>query len=33
MPDEIAAACERLCSDDAGFVTGQEINVNGGTYF
>lgn len=31
-PDDIAAACEWLCSDDASFVTGQEINVNGGMY-
>jgi NAD(P)-dependent dehydrogenase (short-subunit alcohol dehydrogenase family) len=32
MPDDIAAACAWLCSDHAGFVTGQEINVNGGMY-
>lgn len=31
-PGDIAAACEWLCSDTAGFVTGQEINVNGGMY-
>ncbi len=31
-PDDIAAACEFLCSDDAGFITGQEIGVNGGLY-
>lgn len=28
--DEIAAACAYLASDDAGFVTGQVIHVNGG---
>lgn len=31
-PDDIAAACAFLCSDDAGYVTGQAINVNGGWY-
>ena len=31
-PDDIAAACEFLCSDDAGFITGQQIGVNGGWY-
>jgi NAD(P)-dependent dehydrogenase (short-subunit alcohol dehydrogenase family) len=31
-PDDIAAACEFLCSDDAGFITGQQIGVNGGLY-
>ena len=30
-PDDIAAACLYLCSDDAGYVTGQIIGVNGGT--
>ena len=29
-PDDIGAACAYLCSDDAGFVTGQQIGVNGG---
>jgi len=29
-PEDIAAACEFLCSDDAGFITGQQIGVNGG---
>jgi 2-hydroxycyclohexanecarboxyl-CoA dehydrogenase len=29
-PEDVAAACEFLCSDDAGFVTGQQIGVNGG---
>jgi NAD(P)-dependent dehydrogenase (short-subunit alcohol dehydrogenase family) len=31
-PDDIAAACAFLCSDDAGYITGQCINVNGGWY-
>lgn len=31
-PEEIAAACEFLCSDKAGYITGQEINVNGGSW-
>lgn len=31
-PDDIAAACEFLCSDKAGYITGQEINVNGGSW-
>jgi NAD(P)-dependent dehydrogenase (short-subunit alcohol dehydrogenase family) len=31
-PDDIAAACAFLCSDDAGYVTGQLIGVNGGWY-
>jgi 2-hydroxycyclohexanecarboxyl-CoA dehydrogenase len=31
-PDDIAAACAWLCSEHSGFVTGQEINVNGGMY-
>jgi 2-hydroxycyclohexanecarboxyl-CoA dehydrogenase len=30
--EDIAAACEFLCSDDAGYITGQAINVNGGWY-
>jgi 2-hydroxycyclohexanecarboxyl-CoA dehydrogenase len=30
--DDVAAACEFLCSDDAGYITGQQINVNGGIY-
>lgn len=32
MPDDIAYACEFLCSDKASYITGQEINVNGGIY-
>jgi NAD(P)-dependent dehydrogenase (short-subunit alcohol dehydrogenase family) len=31
-PDDIAAACSYLCSDDASYVTGQVIGVNGGMY-
>ena len=30
--DDIGAACLFLCSDDAGFITGQQIGVNGGLY-
>lgn len=29
-PDDIAAACAFLVSDDAGYITGQVIGVNGG---
>ena len=29
-PEDIAGACSYLCSDDAGYVTGQIIGVNGG---
>jgi NAD(P)-dependent dehydrogenase (short-subunit alcohol dehydrogenase family) len=31
-PEDIAFACEFLCSDKASYITGQEINVNGGIY-
>ncbi|MCK9564071.1 MAG: SDR family oxidoreductase [Bacteroidales bacterium] len=31
-PEDIAYACEFLCSDKASYITGQEINVNGGIY-
>jgi 2-hydroxycyclohexanecarboxyl-CoA dehydrogenase len=31
-PDDIAAACSFLCSDGAGYITGQVIGVNGGMY-
>ena len=31
-PEDIAGACEFLCSDKASYITGQEINVNGGTW-
>jgi NAD(P)-dependent dehydrogenase (short-subunit alcohol dehydrogenase family) len=30
QPEDIAAACSYLCSDEAGYVTGQTIGVNGG---
>jgi NAD(P)-dependent dehydrogenase (short-subunit alcohol dehydrogenase family) len=30
--EDIAAACAFLCSDDASYITGQAINVNGGWY-
>jgi 2-hydroxycyclohexanecarboxyl-CoA dehydrogenase len=30
--EDVAAACEFLCSEDAGYITGQQINVNGGIY-
>jgi 2-hydroxycyclohexanecarboxyl-CoA dehydrogenase len=29
-PDDIAAACAFLCSDDAGYITGQVFGVSGG---
>jgi NAD(P)-dependent dehydrogenase (short-subunit alcohol dehydrogenase family) len=31
-PDDIAAACAFLCSDEASYITGQQIGVNGGWY-
>jgi len=31
-PEDVAAACAFLCSDDASFITGQQIGVNGGWY-
>ena len=31
-PEDIAVACAFLCSEDAGYITGQQINVNGGWY-
>jgi NAD(P)-dependent dehydrogenase (short-subunit alcohol dehydrogenase family) len=30
--EDIAAACVFLCSEEAGYITGQQINVNGGWY-
>jgi 2-hydroxycyclohexanecarboxyl-CoA dehydrogenase len=30
--EDVAAACEFLCSEEAGYITGQQINVNGGIY-
>ena len=32
QPDEIAQAAVFLASDQAGFVTGQTLHVNGGSY-
>ena len=29
-PDDVAAACAFLCSDDAGYITGQVFGVSGG---
>ena len=31
-PEEIAATCGFLCSDEAAYITGQVIGVNGGMY-
>jgi 2-hydroxycyclohexanecarboxyl-CoA dehydrogenase len=31
-PEDVAAACAFLCSEEAGYVTGQLIGVNGGWY-
>jgi 2-hydroxycyclohexanecarboxyl-CoA dehydrogenase len=31
-PDDVAAACAFLCSDEAGYITGQLLGVNGGWY-
>jgi 2-hydroxycyclohexanecarboxyl-CoA dehydrogenase len=31
-PEDIAAACVFLCSEEAGYITGQQLNVNGGWY-
>jgi 2-hydroxycyclohexanecarboxyl-CoA dehydrogenase len=31
-PDDIAAACAFLCSDEGSYITGQVIGVNGGMY-
>jgi NAD(P)-dependent dehydrogenase (short-subunit alcohol dehydrogenase family) len=31
-PDDIAATCAFLCSEEAGYITGQVIGVNGGMY-
>jgi NAD(P)-dependent dehydrogenase (short-subunit alcohol dehydrogenase family) len=31
-PDDIGAACSFLCSEEAGYITGQVFGVNGGMY-
>ncbi len=31
-PDDIAATSAFLCSEDAGYITGQLVGVNGGMY-
>jgi 2-hydroxycyclohexanecarboxyl-CoA dehydrogenase len=31
-PEDIAGACSYLCSEEAGYITGQVIGVNGGMY-
>jgi NAD(P)-dependent dehydrogenase (short-subunit alcohol dehydrogenase family) len=31
-PEDVAAACAYLCSEEAGYVTGQVLGVNGGWY-
>jgi 2-hydroxycyclohexanecarboxyl-CoA dehydrogenase len=31
-PEDIAYACEFLCSEKASYITGQDINVNGGSW-
>jgi 2-hydroxycyclohexanecarboxyl-CoA dehydrogenase len=31
-PEDIAAACAFLCSEEAGYITGQQISVSGGRY-
>lgn len=32
-PEDIAAACAFLASEDAGYITGHTLSVNGGRYF
>jgi len=31
-PEEFAAACVHLCSAHAGFVSGQNLQIDGGSY-
>jgi len=30
--EDVAAACAFLCSEESGYITGQQINLNGGRY-
>lgn len=32
IPDDVAAAVDFLCSEDAGYITGAQLNINGGVY-
>lgn len=32
-PPDVASAAEWLCSDNAGWITGEVVNINGGQYF
>jgi 2-hydroxycyclohexanecarboxyl-CoA dehydrogenase len=31
-PEDVAAACAFLASEEAGYITGQTLGVNGGRY-
>ena len=31
-PEDVAAACAFLCSEESGYITGQQINLSGGRY-
>jgi acetoacetyl-CoA reductase len=31
-PDEVARACVYLCSSDGAYITGSELQINGGLY-
>jgi 3-oxoacyl-[acyl-carrier protein] reductase len=31
-PDEVASAVKFLCSDEAGYITGHVLQLNGGMY-